>query len=157
MQTFLPYPSFIATAKCLDYRRLGKQRVETIQILNTLLYSTPGWRNHPIINMWRGFEVLLIYYGLTITEEWINRGYKDTCHSILLNILEDQPSYKKYNIIVPNWLGDYDFHASHRSNLLRKDYEYYSKYNWIEPIDLPYIWYNKDFFTLNKEHYYENV
>jgi hypothetical protein len=26
MQTFLPYPSFVKSAKCLDYRRLGKQR-----------------------------------------------------------------------------------------------------------------------------------
>ena len=30
MQTFLPYKDFGKTAKCLDYRRLGKQRVEII-------------------------------------------------------------------------------------------------------------------------------
>ena len=36
MQTFLPYPSFEETASILDYRRLGKQRVEGFQILNII-------------------------------------------------------------------------------------------------------------------------
>lgn len=27
-----------------------------------------------------------------------------------------------------------------RSNLLRKDYEYYKQFGWTEPINLPYIW-----------------
>lgn len=29
MQTFLPYPDFKKSAQCLDYRRLGKQRVDS--------------------------------------------------------------------------------------------------------------------------------
>ncbi|MDQ1681515.1 MAG: hypothetical protein QOH99_56, partial [Frankiaceae bacterium] len=33
MQTFLPYADFGASARVLDDRRLGKQRVETLQIL----------------------------------------------------------------------------------------------------------------------------
>lgn len=37
MQTFLPYASFAATAAVLDDKRLGKQRVETLQVLQTLL------------------------------------------------------------------------------------------------------------------------
>jgi hypothetical protein len=36
MQTFLPYPSFEETAKILDYKRLGKQRVEAYQIANII-------------------------------------------------------------------------------------------------------------------------
>ena len=31
-------------------------------------------------------------------------------------------------------------HASHRSNLLRKDPEFYGKYGWTEPDNLEYIW-----------------
>ena len=42
MQTFLPYPSFDASAKVLDYRRLGKQRVEAYQILNTITGKSAG-------------------------------------------------------------------------------------------------------------------
>ena len=36
MQTFLPYPDFKKSASCLDYKRLGKQRVEGLQILNAI-------------------------------------------------------------------------------------------------------------------------
>jgi hypothetical protein len=40
----------------------------------------------------------------------------------------------------PSWLGDPQFHAAHRSNLLRKDPEYYGKFGWTEPDDLEYPW-----------------
>lgn len=36
MQTFLPYKSFEQSAACLDNKRLGKQRVEVLQILKAL-------------------------------------------------------------------------------------------------------------------------
>ena len=38
MQTFLPHPDFAATARVLDKRRLGKQRVEAIQVLRGLTH-----------------------------------------------------------------------------------------------------------------------
>lgn len=36
IQTFLPYPNFNESARVLDDKRLGKQRVECLQILNVL-------------------------------------------------------------------------------------------------------------------------
>ena len=36
LQTFLPFKSFEGSAKILDIKRLGKQRIECLQILNTL-------------------------------------------------------------------------------------------------------------------------
>jgi Pyrimidine dimer DNA glycosylase len=42
MQTFLPYPDFVACARVLDSRRLGKQRVEALQILRALLVPDYG-------------------------------------------------------------------------------------------------------------------
>ena len=36
MQTFLPYKSFKKSAETLDYQRLGKQRVEAMQIINVI-------------------------------------------------------------------------------------------------------------------------
>ena len=58
MQTFLPYSCFKQTANCLDYRRLGKQRVEAFQILNILEDITPNsrWKTHPAVLMWKGYE-----------------------------------------------------------------------------------------------------
>jgi hypothetical protein len=37
MQTFLPYRDFKQSFRILDWRRLGKQRVEAHQILNVIL------------------------------------------------------------------------------------------------------------------------
>lgn len=54
MQTFLPYSSFKDSARVLDRQRLGKQRVENMQIITALLDPDYGWQNHPAVNMWRG-------------------------------------------------------------------------------------------------------
>lgn len=138
MQTFLPYADFSSSASVLDYRRLGKQRVESIQILRTLLGQPSRWANHPAVRQWRGFEVALVQYGQTICIEWINRGYVDNLYKkfeeIKRNEIKD-PTFKK-----PPWLGLEPYHASHRSNLLRKDFEYYCFYQWKETPDLPYVW-----------------
>ena len=133
MQTFLPYCDFSDSLQALDDRRLGKQRVEAFQILNILLgrTQTKGWRNHPAILMWTGYsEVLKIYFNISI-EEWERRGFRNNL----------QPESTDSEIkIYPAWLGDPNFHASHRSNLLRKDFKFYSRYGWKEPPDLPYFW-----------------
>lgn len=138
MQTFLPYPDFTETARCLDRQRLGKQRVETLQILNALTNPAKGWQNHPATNMWRGHEHTLVTYGLTICEEWIKRGYNDTCLQKILDIQELH--HENWNAQPPAWLGNPELHTSHQSNLLRKNPDHYSTYFTNVPPDLPYIW-----------------
>lgn len=132
MQTFLPYPSFTQTAKVIDYKRLGKQRVENLQILNILLNRTEskGWRNHPAVLMWEGYEDALKLYQNIIISEWIQRGYNNNMAFEVVDL---------EHLDMPLWFGDEDFHRSHRSNLLRKDYSYYSQY-FDEPVDLEYVW-----------------
>ena len=84
MQTFLISPDYSETSKILDYRRLGKQRVECWQILNILLTlkihpnTKLAWMNHPAVLMWKGYEYQLCKYGIEISKNWINRGYKDS-------------------------------------------------------------------------------
>lgn len=136
MQTFLPYESFVLSAQVLDRQRLGKQRVEALQILNTLTGRSTGWSNHPAVKMWRGHERTLCVYALAVCYEWTKRGYKDTVTQKVFEILDtlDQP------FTTPDWLGDDGFHRSHQSNLLRKDPQYYEQFGWAVPDDLPYIW-----------------
>ena len=135
MQTFLPYASFVLSAQTLDRQRLGKQRVEAWQILRALQGLTKGWTTHPATTMWRGYESALAIYAITICDEWIERGYKDTMRERFIPIAEADSF-----AILPPWFGDYAFHASHRSNLLRKDPAYYSRFGWDEPDDLEYVW-----------------
>lgn len=134
MQTFLPYSSFEKSAKVLDMRRLGKQRVETLQILGALLDPTKGWKNHPATKMWTGHEAGLSAYGVRICEEWLDRGYKDTCLGKISALIA--PDFTD----IPPWIGNRDFHRAHQSNLLRKDLDYYRKYFPGVPDDLEYIW-----------------
>ena len=136
MQTFLPYSNFRKSFKVLDWRRLGKQRVEAHQVLNVLVgrTETKGWVNHPITRMWEGYEPALQQYFNMCVEEWVNRGYNN--NMLLEEITEP--------IIYPHWLGNKSFHSSHRANLLRKDYEFYSIYKWNEDSGNPYTWYDTD-------------
>lgn len=134
MQTFLPYPSFAESARCLDNKRLGKQRVECLQILNALANPAKGWQNHPAVKMWRGHTPSLVLYGCEVCLEWKARGFKDTCLEKISSFMAASRG------TIPGWLGDEAFHASHRSNLLRKDAIHYGKFGWVESNDLPYIW-----------------
>jgi hypothetical protein len=136
MQTFLPYESFTASAHALDRQRLGKQRVECLQLLDALVWDG-GWQNHPAAKMWSGHEPWLVLYGEAICWEWRKRGYQDTC---LFKIRDYMLVIGKDVGAPPPWLGNKDFHASHRSNLLRKDPVWYGRYGWAEPADLPYVW-----------------
>src|SRR3546814_13031822 len=62
MQTFLPYPDCRRSLECLDTRRLGKQRVEAMQLLNAAQRTTGGWIRHPAKLMWAGHEEALRLY-----------------------------------------------------------------------------------------------
>lgn len=135
MQTFVPSEVFSECARVLDMRRLGKQRVETLQILNAMVSGGgKGWVNHPATKMWGSNIHGLIAYGVSICDEWIKRGYKDTCRDKILNIA--QADYED----LPVWWGDERVHSSHRANLLRKMPEHYSQYGWTEDPETPYFW-----------------
>ena len=136
MQTFLPYPDFYQAARTLDRQRLGKQRVETFQILKALRDESNGWRNHPCTRMWDGYEDALALYGIAICQEWIGRGYKDT----MLNRFEEMLPKIRRHVEYPWWLGDEDFHISHQSNLIRKFPEHYGPLFPDTPDNLEYIW-----------------
>lgn len=145
MQTFLPLSDFAASAKVLDRQRLGKQRVEVLQLLKALLVSGSGWANHPAAKMWRGYEISLYSYGWHICREWSDRGYQDTCVYKMRRIVWDTigtwvSTLHFADCPKPSWLGNPDFHASHRSNLLRKDPVWYGQFGWTEVSTLPYVW-----------------
>lgn len=133
MQTFVPYSSPLLCAMSLDRARLGKQRVEVIQILNANLGKTRGWVNHPASRMWRGHEGALATYGVAMCDEWVRRGYKDSCRDKILSLATPNDDF-------PEWWGRDDIMLSHQSNLVRKFPEHYRKL-FPEVVDnLPYVW-----------------
>lgn len=137
MQTFLPYPSFTRSARALDYRRLGKQRIEAKQILNAITNKrAKGWRTHPAALMWKGHEYQLACYGIAMCIEWRRRGYVDN----QLAFFNRFKKRRRWNTKFPAWLGSRQFHRAHKSNLLRKDRKYYKRHGWNVSSRLPYVW-----------------
>ena len=132
MQTFLPYPDFVKTFQCLDYKRLGKQRLEARQIFNIITgrAKSNAWTNHPAVLMWKGHaDALALYHNLCI-DEWVRRGYKNSMEKI--NI--------KYELLYPFWFSMEKFHSSHRQTLLFKNYDYYKQFGWKETPKYEYYW-----------------
>jgi hypothetical protein len=147
IQTFLPYKSFESSARVLDDKRLGKQRVEIMQIMHALIRlqghndikgGAIPWANHPATLMWKGFEHSLLRYQEAMCGEWIRRGFNDTCLEKTADLLLAQPGFQI--IDDPRWLGLKKFHSPHRANLLRKDPDHYGKFGWSEEPAEGYFW-----------------
>lgn len=166
MQTFLPYPSFAQSARVLDRARLGKQRVETLQILqvltgNRLVSSvrspaggtTPlardswrlearhatGWSHHPAVLMWNGHLPGLLDYQRAICAEWTARGYRDTCWEKSVFLVQ-RSGLSPGPIALPSWWGSDRFHAAHRATLLTKDPDWYGQFGWTDVPDPDGLW-----------------
>jgi hypothetical protein len=203
VNTFLVDEDFRESAKKLDNRRLGKQRVEAYQILNLIenirilsnqcgircmgdfqefvreikkwyqkkpfVYILSGdfliehlkqgdeheeWNknkitvetgervikmgfcNHPIVEMWFGYEDALKEYIDCHIDEWMARGYKNTM--------------KRYGVKggeKPVWCGWKKFHDNHKGALINKEVDREEK-----------IWYQKmDDFVEVKENYVDYI
>ncbi len=147
MQTFLPYPDFEMSARSLDARRLGKQRVEALQVERGLTVPGYGWRHHPAVKMWAGSLEALGRYALTCCEVWTETGRADTCAATLVADLRAAgvPRVRGQAELadagaLPGWLGDPEFHRAHQSALVRKDPDHYGPQFPGVPDDLPYVW-----------------
>jgi Pyrimidine dimer DNA glycosylase len=148
MQTFLPVADFADSARLLDSSRLGKQRVETLQILRAIELPDYGWANHPAVLMWRGRTPALVAYGLAMARIWRERGFADSTASQIGEFAPEVVDRSQDELaaagLLPSWLGDEDLHRSHRSNLIAKDPAFYrerfAERFGAEPEDLPYVW-----------------
>lgn len=168
MQTFLSYPDFVRSAHSLDLGRHGNQRNEAYVVLKVNLQgpqiayrkangtkehlwfaaldsgdgvkATP-WYNHDAAIMWRGYDMALCRYGLTICEEYAKRPKKDG------TLCTDNVGAKfralQHRILIdtgnPPWLGDETFHSAHRAALLAKS-PWYQRWGWTEEPKIDYVW-----------------
>jgi methyl-accepting chemotaxis protein len=86
MQVFLPFPDFVKSLESLDNKRLGKQRVETYQLISGLtgrptLSGKPYSKsriNHPISQMFRDNIPALKQYLNDSIDVWVARGMNNT-------------------------------------------------------------------------------
>ena len=154
MQTFMPHQSFEASAAVLDNKRLGKQRIENLQIAMALVGNgglRGGWKAHPAARMWHGHLAWLVLYQQAICHEWITvRGFRDTCwEKTLANLARDPQASRDWEALsssgihdVPRpWFLDSDvLRLTHRDNLVRKAPELYLKHFGPLRSELAYVW-----------------
>lgn len=140
MQTFLPFNDLKLSVKCLDNKRLCKQIVEAFQIIT---FRVPTI-NHPAVLMWHTYEKCLIQYTIYCCEEYTNRY--DKIHSIYEFLCSEYNIYE-YTLIdnfeYPSWFNSQILFLSHKINLLRKDFDWYSKYfeyNLLDEYSEGYYW-----------------
>jgi hypothetical protein len=131
VNTFILCDDATVTATYLDNKRLGKQRVEAKQIIDTLEGKNSGWINHPAVRMWQGYVNGLKDYFNKIVAEWVKRGYTNNME---LFVIEG-------DIIYPSWYFNKKVHYSHMSRLIEKDAEHYSHLSPpVEYLSYGYIW-----------------
>lgn len=169
MQTFMVYKDFRKSADVLDARRRFNQVNEGMALVGAIEqgpvvlkhYSMGGpkkylrgpvpanapagyvkvktpWFNHPAAKMWWNYlPALKAYVNACILSVAHYRTHPNMTAQ-LYDLTDVAP------MVYPWWLGLPALHYSHRSNLIRKDPEYYGRYGWkVEP-DLPYYWPDPD-------------
>jgi hypothetical protein len=153
VQTFVPYADFRRCADVLDDKRLGKQRVEALQIMQVLVrlrwnndlgeieeFQPRGWRSHPAVLMWQDYEAALLAYQREVCAVWTTRAFRDTCYPKTLGLVTRWSGGTVPSYTAPPWLGDHRLHRSHQSNLIRKDPDYYAARFPGVSGDEPYVW-----------------
>lgn len=137
MQTFLPSPSPMTSARILDNKRLNKQILECYQILNVLSGKSPtgGWRNHPAVLMWKGYERGLWQYVQAMIREAKLRGIRTENNEANLNRLKDQ-CWESWGNTPPSFWEDTNklmrVITTHRASLFDKDPMHYMRFGYAK-------------------------
>lgn len=157
MITFHPLKSFAESADVLDWQyshnRLNNQINEAICITEYLLGIRTEWRhNKKILRMWDNFELHLVDYAFCCLYTWERKkGVIAQSRREKLIILQEK-AIRKAQVVnpgnnFPSWVGNEEFHSSHRAVLLGKNFEWYSQFGWSEKPAIrrsngswPYIW-----------------
>jgi hypothetical protein len=139
MQTYVTDLNMRKNADNLDFRRLGQNRVEALDVLCLNLelsqyYRPAYWEflvqrysNHPVVHMWKGHGAYLHFYTYYLLKKWRKLGYSNA---------KCWPKWKEISILFPHNIAYYggpppwltpEFVDMHRAYLIRKDPGYYRK------------------------------
>lgn len=144
MQVFLPENTFAKSAQVLDTKRLVKQLLEGRQIMNVLAgeQNGNGWKNHPAVRMFEGYENALYAYLRAIRNEMESRGYKWEKN---WEVIEDLYNRHFQNELqgYPFWMLDSEMWnrimITHRGRLWEKDPIHYAEYEDEGHIFMNYV------------------
>lgn len=128
MITWMPFADLFDSALVLDNERLKQQLDDNFTIYKALAY---GRVNHPAIMLWYGYESAFDVYMNAIDEECRKRG---------IDYPVERKQLGRAALVFPPWWGDRRLHSSHRSKLIRGNYDYYSQLWPNESDSLELFW-----------------
>lgn len=137
MQTFLPSANATISASMLDNKRLNKQILECYQILNVLSGKSKGggWRNHPAVLMWKGYEKGLWKYVQAMIVEARSRGIRTENNEANLNNLKDL-CWDIWGDNPPSFWNDKTklmrVVTTHKASLFDKDPMFYARFGYAK-------------------------
>lgn len=151
VNTFIVSTSLEECARLLDFKRLGKQRVEAKEIIDCLEKKIKGWKNHPAVKMWENnIDALKLYYNAMVIE-WTKRGFNNNMELYDLKFEDASFWISTMNegvttmtqtpgkIQFPYFFGWKPIIYSHRASLIRKDPTFYTKLFLPDPDLDPYL------------------
>lgn len=125
MQVFCPFaePYFTAQEMSADKRRINKQVIEAGQILNTINGYSKGWKNHPVILMYKDHADWLYNYMLCLN-----------CY-IKGDFMKAKYYSQQADNVRPSFLNNKEFLDAHKRRLYKKApelYPHFAKYGTSE-------------------------
>ena len=115
MQVFIPYPSPIEVARCLDKRRLNKQIIECHQIISAASGKATAWASHPVVKMYKNnLEWLQLYTDVL-------EYYRDGREDIAIHLSKQADRGRS------SWMTK-ALCNSHKRRLAEKDPNFYYKF-----------------------------
>lgn len=148
MLTLLPHIDYEQTAKVLLDRDLETSMLHAKIVLDCLHEvddaAVRAWRHHPATAMWKGFEVQLCMYGLTLGGEYTRR--LPTEDNPLINRLqwhfETATMPDDFKMEKPPWMQDpfksREVERTHRSVLVGRKIEYKKLWPEVQAGMTPY-------------------
>lgn len=142
MRTFLPYPSIKSSIDVYSRPLLFEAEnsaLAILEILNETEYAPKQDQDHPELTRWRDREAFLCEYALCLAEVserlgLFRGGYKTRVEYHLSCIVEGN-----FSMQPPTGWEHPAFHESEQAEMLRRDYERYSKYFGADINLLPYL------------------
>ncbi len=120
MQVFVPYPSPLDVAKCLDSRRLHKQILECKQIIDAIDGRSSAWANHPVVMMYRPYRTWLAMY------KWCLMAFMEGDLSSAVVASREASGWEP-----PCLTRDFDFCDQHKRRLYTKSPDLYPEWAYL--------------------------
>jgi hypothetical protein len=143
--TWMPHIKPGESAHSMSDKHLLQQISSTDTILRVLEdYTPPDGSEWQFLTkgMWLGFEWALAIHGLMCAHELVNvrkvSGFDRIDMSFIIAVGKAHEDLGT-NMVSPPWVGDYDVHRSHRSQLIAQNPDY--EQQWPQtPVNMPVLW-----------------